>query len=162
MIDALLYNSRRSEVEKLERLYALPPAIPPRPTRTTQLRSSQARFFGALCCTTQCQLQRLSNPFHGRTHESSIFAAKIGSRVLSREAQNWSVFGGKSKNMRARPQVRDILIAHKLRYWSLRARYSYPNCSPSRARRNFLRLLARHREIARRLNLDLRDAYPPV
>ncbi len=64
--------------------------------------------------------------------------------------------------MRARPQVRDILIAHKLRYWSLRARYSYPNCSQSRARRNFLRLLARHPEIARRMNLDLRDAYPPL
>jgi hypothetical protein len=66
--------------------------------------------------------------------------------------------------MRARPQVRDILIAHKLRYWSLRARYptAFPNCSASRARRNFLRLLARHPEIARRLNLDLRDAYPPL
>lgn len=68
------------------------------------------------------------------------------------------------KTMRARPEVRDILIALKLRYWSLRARYpsAYPNCSPSRARRNFLRLLARHPEIARRLNLHLRDAYPPV
>jgi hypothetical protein len=68
------------------------------------------------------------------------------------------------KTMRARPEVRDILIAHKLRHWSLRAQYpsAFPTCSPSRARRNFLRLLARHPEIARRLNLDLRSAYPPV
>jgi hypothetical protein len=68
------------------------------------------------------------------------------------------------KTMRARPEVRDILIAHKLRYWSLRAQYptAFPNCRVSRARRNFLKLLARHPEIARRLNLDLRSAYPPV
>ena len=66
--------------------------------------------------------------------------------------------------MRARPEVREILIALKLRFWSLRARYpsAYPNCSPSRARRNFLKLLARHPEIARHFNLDLRDAYPPL
>ena len=119
--------------------------------------------------------QRLSNPFQGagfwqfpqgysfnRTYEIAIFAAKTGSRVLSPEARKASFLAGRSKNMRARPEVRDILIAHKLRYWSLRARYSYPNCSQSRARRNFLKLLARHPEIARRLNLDLRDAYPPL
>lgn len=34
--------------------------------------------------------------------------------------------------------------------------------SASRARRNFLRLLARYPEIARRLKLDLRSAYPPL
>ena len=50
--------------------------------------------------------------------------------------------------MRARPEVRDILIAHKMRYWSLRAQYpsAFPNCLPSRARRNLLRLLTRHSE----------------
>jgi len=66
--------------------------------------------------------------------------------------------------MRARPGVRQILISHKLRYWSLRAQYptAFPNCSPARARRNFLKLLARYPEIARRLNLDLRSAYPPI
>jgi hypothetical protein len=66
--------------------------------------------------------------------------------------------------MRARPEVREILIAHKMKYWSLRAQHPtcFPNCRPSRARRNFLRLLARYPEIARRLNLDLRSAYPPL
>jgi hypothetical protein len=65
--------------------------------------------------------------------------------------------------MRARPEVRDILIAHKLRYWSPGAQYpsAFPNCRASRARRNFLRLLARHPHVARRLNLDLRSAYRP-
>jgi hypothetical protein len=66
--------------------------------------------------------------------------------------------------VRARPEVRDILIAHKLRFWSLRAQYpsAFPNCPAPRARRNFLKLLARHPKIARRLNLDLRSAYPPL
>ena len=64
--------------------------------------------------------------------------------------------------MRARPQVRDILIAHKLRYWSLRAQYAFPDCSVSRARRNFLRLLARYPEIARRLGMTVLSAYPPL
>jgi hypothetical protein len=66
--------------------------------------------------------------------------------------------------MRARPEVRDILIAHKLRYWSLRAQYptAFPNCSASRARRNVLRLLSRHPAVARRLNMDIRSAYPPL
>ena len=141
----------------------------------TQLRSFSSTVLRALCCTTQRQLSDFQIHFKeqsfwqfrqgysfSRTYEIAIFAAKTGSRVLSLEAQKGSLLAGKSKSMRARPQVRDILIAHKLRYWSLRARYSYPNCSQSRARRNFLRLLARHPEIARRMNLDLRDAYPPL
>lgn len=66
--------------------------------------------------------------------------------------------------LHARPEVRDILIAHKLRYWSLRARYpsTYPNCSASRARRNFLRLLAKYPQIGKRLSLDVLSAYPPL
>jgi hypothetical protein len=66
--------------------------------------------------------------------------------------------------MRARPEVRDILIAHKLRYWSLRAQYptTYPNCSASRARRNFLRLLAKYPQIGKRLSLTVLSAYPPL
>jgi len=68
------------------------------------------------------------------------------------------------KTMRARPEVRDILIAHKMRYWSLRAQYptSFPNCRPSRARRNFARLLAKYPQIAERLGLDALSAYPPL
>ena len=66
--------------------------------------------------------------------------------------------------MRARPEVRDILISHKLRYWSLRAQYptAFPNCSPLRARRNFLRLLARHPETGRRLGMTVLSGYPPL
>lgn len=66
--------------------------------------------------------------------------------------------------MRARPEVRDILIAHKLRYWSLRAQYptAFPNCSAFRARRNVLRLLAKYPQIGKRLGLTVLSAYPPL
>jgi hypothetical protein len=99
-----------------------------------------------------------------RKDEISIFAAKTGSRVLAREAQNGSFPGRKVERMRARPEVREILIAHKLRYWSLRAQYPscFPNCRPSRARRNFLRLLAKYPQIGKRLGLTVLSAYPPL
>jgi len=66
--------------------------------------------------------------------------------------------------MRARPEVRDILIAHKLRYWSLRAQYpsSFPNCKASRARRNLIKLMARYPELARRMKMTIASAYPPL
>jgi hypothetical protein len=70
----------------------------------------------------------------------------------------------KRKTMRARPEVRDILIAHKLRYWSLRAQYptAFPNCSAARARRNTLRLLAKYPQIGKRLSMTVLSAYPPL
>lgn len=66
--------------------------------------------------------------------------------------------------MRARPEVKEILISHKLRRWSMIAQHPFvdPTCPPSRARRNFLRLLARHPDTARRLNLGISSAYPRV
>ena len=66
--------------------------------------------------------------------------------------------------MHARPEVREILIALKLRRWSRIAQNpsAYSNCSPARARRNFLKLLAKYPELARRLNLGIASAYPRV
>ena len=66
--------------------------------------------------------------------------------------------------LHARPEVRDILIAHKMRYWSLRAQYptAFPNCSGARARRNLLRLLAKYPQIGKRLGLTVLSAYPPL
>ena len=51
--------------------------------------------------------------------------------------------------MHARPEVKQILISHKLRRWASigRCPAAYPNCSPSRARRNYSRLYARHEEL---------------
>lgn len=47
--------------------------------------------------------------------------------------------------MRARPEVKRILISQKLRKWSMIAQHPFvdPTCPPSRARRNFFRLLSR-------------------
>jgi hypothetical protein len=66
--------------------------------------------------------------------------------------------------MRARPEVKEILISHKLRRWASigRCPTAYPNCSPARARRNFLRLLARYPDTAQRLNLTVASAYPRI
>ena len=66
--------------------------------------------------------------------------------------------------MRARPEVRAILICHKMRKWSLIAQYPqmYPTQSASRARRNLLKLLTRYPDLARRMNLTLVSAYPPL
>jgi len=66
--------------------------------------------------------------------------------------------------MHARPEVLSILICHKMRYWSLRARYpsSFPNCNASRARRNLIKLMARYPELARRMNITIASAYPPL
>jgi hypothetical protein len=64
--------------------------------------------------------------------------------------------------MRARPEVRAILISHKMRRWSLIAQFPqmYPNQSASRARRNLLKLLARYPDLARNMNLSIASAYP--
>ena len=66
--------------------------------------------------------------------------------------------------MHARPEVLEILIAHKMKYWSLRAQHPtcFPNCRPSRARRNFLRLLAKYPQIGKRLSLNVLSAYPSL
>ena len=66
--------------------------------------------------------------------------------------------------MRARPEVKEILISHKLRRWSMIAQHPFVDltCQPSQARRNFLRLLARYPDIARRLNLTVASAYTRI
>lgn len=64
--------------------------------------------------------------------------------------------------MRARPEVRRILICHKLRKWSLIAQFPqmYPHQSASRARRNLFRLMARYPDETRSMNLSVASAYP--
>lgn len=66
--------------------------------------------------------------------------------------------------MHARPEVREHLLAIKMKKWASAGRCpgAYPNCSPSRARRNFSRLLAKYPEIARRLGLSPLSAYPTI
>jgi len=73
------------------------------------------------------------------------------------------VLGGEKK-LRARPEVKEILIASKLKHWSLIGQHpwSYPSCSPARARKNFSRLLAKYPDLGRRLNLTIASAYPPI
>ena len=65
--------------------------------------------------------------------------------------------------MNARPQVREVLIAAKLKRWAMIGQHPFidATCPPARARRNFARLYARYPEIALRIGLSATSAYPP-
>jgi hypothetical protein len=63
--------------------------------------------------------------------------------------------------MRARPEVKRILVAKRMKRW-----YSIARCplldlkvSPARARRNCLRLMAKHPLIAQELGITVRLVY---
>jgi hypothetical protein len=66
--------------------------------------------------------------------------------------------------MRAKPQLREHLLATKMKKWAIigRCPAAYTNCSPARARRNFSRLMSRYPELARRLGMTAISAYPPL
>lgn len=63
--------------------------------------------------------------------------------------------------MHARPEICKILIASKMKRWILIARYPFVDktCPPSRARRNFWRLLSKHPDIAAELGLSATSVY---
>jgi hypothetical protein len=60
--------------------------------------------------------------------------------------------------MNARPDVRNLLIKKKMKRWLAIVR-CYPHCQKAQARRNFLRLIARHPEIAQELGYTIISAY---
>jgi hypothetical protein len=66
--------------------------------------------------------------------------------------------------MRARPQVREHLLARSMQKWALIGRYpsGHPNTSVARARRNFARLLGKYPHIAERLGLTMLSSFPPL
>jgi hypothetical protein len=66
--------------------------------------------------------------------------------------------------MNARQEIRLILVAQKLRRWSMVARCPLldPKCPPARARKNYWRLHARYPEIAAKLGLTELSVYDPL
>jgi len=66
--------------------------------------------------------------------------------------------------MHARPQIREHLLAAKMKHWALIGRYpsAYSSYRPAQARKNFARLHAKYPELARRLGLDSLSPYPPL
>ena len=65
------------------------------------------------------------------------------------------------KTINGRPEIREILIIKKLRYWQSISRYrciepSYPR---ARARRNYWRLLRKYPEIAGKIGLKAASVY---
>jgi hypothetical protein len=63
--------------------------------------------------------------------------------------------------MNARPQVREILIAKKMKHWWViaKCRLIDPTCPTWRARKNYQRLCAKYPEIMKRLNLNEFSAF---
>jgi hypothetical protein len=63
--------------------------------------------------------------------------------------------------MHARPQIREILIARKMRHWCMVAKYPLIDrtCPPARARRNFWKLCQRYPELMRKLGLTPASVY---
>jgi hypothetical protein len=58
--------------------------------------------------------------------------------------------------VRARPEVRDFLIAFKIKRWKTIAHNpsAFGGCSVTQARKNYWRLCARYPEIMKRLGLS--------
>jgi len=63
--------------------------------------------------------------------------------------------------MNARPQVREILIAKKMKHWWVvaKCRLIDPTCPTWRARKNYARLCARYPKIMQRLGLNQFSAF---
>ncbi len=63
--------------------------------------------------------------------------------------------------MNGRKLIRDAIIGKKILHWRNAARSPsfYKNISPSRARRNYWRLLGRYPDLARRLGVDEASVY---
>jgi hypothetical protein len=61
----------------------------------------------------------------------------------------------------ARPIVKEIIIARKLKRYSTicQCRFVEPNFSRARARKNYWRLFAKYREIAERIGLHEWSVY---
>ena len=135
---------------------------------------------GVLCRTTQAQFADFQIPFAEHTFCSSgrpvhfaetqdchpcwqngIECVCAKTPILARKAQS---FAEEKENMNARPEIRRILLAKAMQRWALIGRNptAFPNSSPSRARRNFSRLLAKYPELAQRLGLNIVSAYPSI
>jgi hypothetical protein len=71
------------------------------------------------------------------------------------------VFWRKIKTMHARPQVREILVAKKMRRWVMIAKHPsvLKSYSPARARKNYGRLFNRYPEIAQKIGLHEFSAF---
>jgi hypothetical protein len=63
--------------------------------------------------------------------------------------------------MHARPEIRQLLIAKKMKRWVMISKYPAldPSCPPARARKNYWRLFQRYREIAAKIGLHELSVY---
>jgi hypothetical protein len=120
-------------------------------THSRRIAELSEPLFGSLAHTfsrIEFGVSRRKNPNNNGKNDSS----SIGNRVPKGV-----------QNMHARPEIREILIVKKLRRWALIAKYPAvdPSCPPSRARRNYWRLCAKHPQIASKFGLSATSVYRP-
>lgn len=66
--------------------------------------------------------------------------------------------------MRARPELKRLLITAKLKHWHAIARWPLIDvrCPTPRARKNFQRLVRKYPDIAAELGFNELSVYPPI
>lgn len=111
-------------------------------------------------------IPRLSTPSDGAEFSRLRLASSAGrmDRIATTTGKSHARLCWRKSKMHARPEVREILIGHKLWRWALIGKNpnAFPNRPASRARRNYARLFARYEALARRLGLTPVSAYPPL
>jgi hypothetical protein len=85
-------------------------------------------------------------------------------KIGKNDAHESLTWFAKESKVHARPAVRRILIAKKLKRWLLIAQYPFVDrtCSPGRARRNYRRLCQRYPDIMAELKLTELAVYDPI
>jgi hypothetical protein len=123
-----------------------------RPTVVTSPQRSKSPESSISCSTGDAfphhsrAIPELPNPFQeaefSRLRQARSICRISRIAILTEKPEQGSA-GGNSE-MRARPEIREILISRKMRRWSMIAQHPFVDltCQPSQARRNFLRLLA--------------------
>jgi hypothetical protein len=65
--------------------------------------------------------------------------------------------------MHAREEIRNAILTRKMKYWLMVARHPFTGkgCPAWRARKNYWRLIAKHKELAISLGLSAISVYAP-
>ena len=105
-------------------------------------------------------LPKLKNSMNGVKNNPSLRSDSMLLPVLIRTTKAWM----EETQMNAGEDIRDVLIARKMRRWLARAKYPAidPRCPTWRSRKNFWRLIAKHPHVAARFGLNRLSVFEPL
>jgi len=95
------------------------------------------------------------------TREPSSLVSVFRGSILPEKPGAYALRGGFLRRMNARPEIREHLLAEKMKFWLMVARTPYvkPGIPKWRARKNFWALQKRHAELAKRLGLTAASVF---